>query len=175
MATASFFRNMGAAGWQRLPKKGDHFINKPLSNFDLESWVKRLGIKHFRGVFSRDTLPEHIRKKECGIVNLDSHIGPGTHWVAYRNISNRSEDFDSFGLGMPVEVRKYLLTGGKPLVRSGDEIQERDSVLCGYWCIYYLLERQNGRSILQTIRNSKFDMSDTSVNHRFIINYFRQM
>ena len=76
---------------------------------------------------------------------------------------------------MPIEVKKYMKTSGKRLVYSTDETQERDSVLCGYWCLYYLLERQKGRSILETIHNSKFDMSDTSVNHRFIINYFKNI
>lgn len=76
---------------------------------------------------------------------------------------------------MPIEVKKYVKTSGKRLVYSSDEIQERDSVLCGYWCLYYLLERQKGRSIHDTIHNSKFDMSDTSVNHRFIINYFKNI
>ena len=42
-------------------------------------WIKRLGIKHFRGIYSRDRLPNKI-KKECGIINLDDikvleHIG----------------------------------------------------------------------------------------------------
>ena len=48
-------------------------------------WLKRLGIKHFRGIFSRDGLPNKI-KKECGIINLDDIKGPGTHRVCYRNI-----------------------------------------------------------------------------------------
>ena len=152
-----------------------YFVNKPLTNYDLKNWVKQLGIKHFRGVFSKDVLPTQIKNKECGIVNLDNHIGPGTHWVAYRNIDIFCEYFDSFGLMMPSEVKKYMATSGKQLEYSGDEIQERDSVLCGYWCLYYLLERQKGRSILDTIHNSKFDMSDTSVNHRFIINYFKNI
>ena len=137
-------------------------------------WVKRLRIKHFRGIFSRDNLPKQI-KRECGIVNLDYNIGPGTHWVAYRNVDRYCEYFDSFGLSMPLEVEKYMYNSGKQLEYSGDEIQERDSVLCGYWTIYYPLERQNGRSILETIHNSQFDMTDTSVNHRFIINYFKNM
>ena len=76
---------------------------------------------------------------------------------------------------MPSEVKKYMATSGKQLEYSGDKIQERDSVLCGYWCLYYLLERQTGRSILDTIHNSEFDMSGTSVNHRFIINYFKNI
>ena len=61
-------------------------------------WVKQLGIKYFRGFFSKDILPKQIKNKECGIVNLDNHVGPGTHWVAYRNIDRFCEYFDSFGL-----------------------------------------------------------------------------
>ena len=152
------------------------FINKPLSNIDLLNWVKKLGIKHFRGVYSRDGLPDRMKNKECGIINLDSQIGPGTHWVAYRNVeSTYCEYFDSFGLLMPNEVMKYFTTSGKRIFYSGDEIQERDSVLCGYWCLYYLLERQRGVPMLGVIHNAKFDMNDQTVNHRFIIDYFKNI
>ena len=90
-----------------------YFINKPLSNHDLTDWVKQLGIKYFRGVFSKDMLRTQIKNKECGIVNLDNHIGAGTHWVCYRNIDRFCEYFDSFGLPMPIEVKKYMKTSGK--------------------------------------------------------------
>ena len=149
------------------------FVNKPLNNFDLLNWVKKLGIKHFRGIYSRDVLPDRIKRNEVGIINLDSQIGPGTHWVAYRNSKNGSEYFDSFGLVMPNEVMKYLMISGKQIFYSGDEIQERDSVLCGYWCLYYLLERQKGVPILNVIHNTKFDINNQTVNHRFIIDYFK--
>ena len=131
------------------------FINKPLSNYDLKDWVKQLGIKYFIGVFSKDVLPTQIKNKECGIINLDDHIGPGTHWVAYRNVDRFCEYFDPFALKMPLEVKKYMATSGKQSVYSIDEIQERDLVLCGYWCLYYLLERQKGDpfSIQYTILN----------------------
>ena len=66
-------------------------------------WVKRLGIKHFRGIYSRDGLPKKIRK-ECGIINLDDITGPGTHWVCYRNLDSVVEYFDPFGLIMPNEA-----------------------------------------------------------------------
>ena len=95
-------------------------------------WVKRLGIKHFRGIYSRDGLPSKI-KKECGIINLDDITGPGTHWVCYRNITNVVEYFDPLGLIMPNEVLEYFHTGSvKPIVCSIDEIQNRNTVLCGY-------------------------------------------
>ena len=144
-----------------------HFVIKPLSNFDLMEWVKRLGIKNFRGIYSRDGLPNKIRK-ECGIINLDDMVGPGTHWVCYRNINNVVEYFDPFGLIMPNEALDYFNTSGKRIVYSIDEIQNRSTVLCGYWCLYYLFERQRGNGILNIIHNPHFDND----NSDFIKAYF---
>ena len=53
-------------------------------------------------------------------------------------------------------------TSGKHIVYSIDEIQNRSTVLCGYWCLCYLYERQKGNSILDVIHNPHFynDNSD---------------
>ena len=74
---------------------------------------------------------------------------------------------------MPNEIKNYLITSGKKMMYSPDEIQEKDSVLCGYWCLYYLLERQNGRSLLYVIHNTKFNFTDQMINHKFLISYFK--
>ena len=79
------------------------------------------------------------------------------------------EYFDPFGLIMPYEIRDYLLTSGKQ--NSQDEIQNRETVLCGYWCLYYLNERQKGKSILDVIYNEGFDED----NSDFIKDYFINM
>ena len=148
-----------------------HFVIKPLSNFDLMEWVKKLGIKYLRGICSRDRLPNKI-KKECGIINLDDMQGPGTHWVCYRNLDSVIEYFDPFGLIMSSEALKYFNTSGKHIVYSIDEIQNRNTVLCGYWCLYYLLERQMGKSILDVIQiNPHFDND----NSDFIKAYFTNL
>ena len=94
--------------------------------------------------------------------------GPGTHWVCYRNIDNVVEYFDPFGLIMPNEALVYFHTSGKRIVYSMDEIQNRNTVLCGYWCLYYLFERQWGNSILNVIHNPHFDND----NSDFIQEYF---
>ena len=100
------------------------FVNKALSNFDLEEWIDKLGIKHFRSIYSRDVLTDKIYVKECGIINLDDIEGQGTHWVCYRNLEkNLVEYFDPFGLIMPYEIRNYLVTSGKKIIFSQDEIQ----------------------------------------------------
>ena len=123
-------------------------------------WVAKLGIKHFRGIYSRDGLPRKMRK-ECGIINLDDIKGAGTHWVCYRNLDSTSEYFDPFGLIMPNEAREYFNTSGKRIIYSIDEKQNRSTVLCGYWCLYYLLERQQGISILDIIHNPHFDNNNS--------------
>ena len=144
------------------------FTNKPPSNFNLKNWVKRLGIKHLRGIFSRDNLPLKMKEKETGIINLDSKIGPGTHWVCYRNGQKYAECFDSLGINIPEEVAEYLATSKKQIIYSG-ETRER---FCSLWILGSLLF---GRSILNTIHNVKFEMNDQGVNHSFIINYFKQL
>ena len=63
---------------------------------------------------------------------MTMQVGAGTQWVAYRNIDKYCEYFDSFGLKMPTDVHRSFLSSAKQLVYSKDEIQERDSVLCGY-------------------------------------------
>ena len=84
--------------------------------------LKKLGIKHFREVFSKDKLPQQMKNNEVGIINLDDYIGPGPHWVTYRNWSKYAEYFDSFGLTMPDENAIYLVTGDKQLIYSSNEI-----------------------------------------------------
>ena len=130
-------------------------------------WVAKLKIKHFRGIYSRDGLACKMRK-ECGIINLDDTAGAGTHWVCYRNLDSMVEYFDPFGLIMPNEALKYFNTSGKRIVYSINEIQNRSTVLCGYWCLYYLYERQRGNSVLDIIHNPHFDNDSSD----FIKAYF---
>ena len=76
---------------------------------------------------------------------------------------------------MPNEIKNSRKTSVKKIVYSFDEILERDNVLCGCWCLYYLLERQKGKSLLDVIHNTKFSFTDQMMNHNFLINYFKLM
>ena len=71
-----------------------------------------------------------------------------------------------------LKLRNISLKSGKTLFYSPDEIQERFSVLCGYWCLYYLFERQNGKSIFEVLHNSEFDLNNQIVNYEFLKRYF---
>ena len=59
------------------------FPNKHLSNFEIEDAVKKIGLRNFRGVFLRDTLPKKSKRNECAILNLYDTSGDGTHWVMW--------------------------------------------------------------------------------------------
>ena len=137
-------------------------MNYPLSNTDLNQLVIASGIKNFRGVFSRDTLPNRKHKNECGIVNLADIQGPGTQWTVYRITKKENGYFDSFGLQMPEEIAEYL---GKNTIYSPDDLQDRSSIFCGLWCIYFLLERQKGTPFFEVLHQRRH-------GHKFIINYF---
>jgi len=97
-------------------------------------------------VFSRDNLPKRIKDTENGIINMDSTSGPGTHWICYYNHPKFKDVlyFDSFGLTPPKEIEKFLRTSRKKILLNSAQIQHNQSVLCGYYCIYFILELNKG-------------------------------
>lgn len=86
----------------------------------------------------RDNLPTRPWKTECGIVNLDDSVGPGTHWVAYYKKALNSEYFDSFGnLKPPIELIRYL---GGNIKYNYNVYQNYNSYICGHLCLGFLYE-----------------------------------
>ena len=82
--------------------------NKPLSNLEIIDEAKKLSLDGFRGVFLRDTLPTKTKLNECGILNLDSSSGDGTHWVMWFKKGKDKFYFDSYGGQPPSELIVYL-------------------------------------------------------------------
>ena len=55
--------------------------NKPLSNLEIIYAAKKLSLCGFRWVFFKETLfVKKAKLNECGILNLDSSSGDGTHY-----------------------------------------------------------------------------------------------
>lgn len=113
--------------------------NRALNELDIHQHVNRLKIKHFRGIFMRDNLPRRPhRLNECGIVNLDSIVGPGTHWIAYCKHGDNVYYFDSFGnLPPPKELLKYFGSRCK-IYYNYFNYQKYGTIVCGHLCIKFL-------------------------------------
>ena len=96
--------------------------------------------KNFIGVFAEDQLrnlsitsfPSNL------VVNLDSSYMRGSHWIALRISSESIEIFDPLGfqiLNWP-RIPCHRQTSLCPVIQS------KKSVLCGYFCIIFILCRQ---------------------------------
>ena len=97
------------------------------------NWVKELKIKHFDGDFSKESRQDN---NNCGIINLDSNNGPGTHWACYVDYFY----FDPFGLPPPGNI--HFIKRYNTL-----QYQKKISVLCGYFCLFFIKKFQDGNSI----------------------------
>ena len=133
-------------------------MDKALTNFDLIDYVKKLKIPYFRGVFMRDNLPKKIRKKECGIMNFNTSLQNGSHWVAYYKNDKYRVYFDSFGCICPIELQQYLKSPSefenniKCIHRNTEQVQKPNTVICGHLCLYVLKALSQGQDF-QTVIN----------------------
>jgi hypothetical protein len=120
---------------------------KYLNNIDISLMLK--GIINFRGVFTRDMLLKIILKKECGVINTDTINSIGKHWICYYNDpkSKYVEFLDSFGLSLTQEILAYFETSVKDILYNSSQLQTNCSIKCGYYCVYFIKERNDGKSI----------------------------
>ena len=80
----------------------------PLKNIEISEYYKNE--PRFNGVYSRNNLPNEI-KKGAYVINLDEHENSGTHWVSLFVKTNEAIYFYSFCIEhIPKEVNKlYVL------------------------------------------------------------------
>ena len=67
----------------------------PLTNIGISEYYK--SEPKFNGVYSRDNLPNKIKKGPY-VINLDEYKNTGTHWVSLFVKDNQVIYFDSFGV-----------------------------------------------------------------------------
>lgn len=126
---------------------------RPLTNYDLYYYAKKLKIKYFRGVYMLDELPRNGPKKfETAIVNLDSSRGAGTHWVAYLKRGDCVLYFDSFGnLKPPKQLVRYFKQ--VQIYYNYETIQKYNTNICGHLCLD-LLRKLSQRLFRNAVRSS---------------------
>ena len=150
------------------------FVNKPLSNFDLLKWIDFLKIPNFKGIFARDEVMP--REHSPCIINLDELENAGTHWVCCAPGKKALWYFDSFGMGFPQEFKSSRSRSDqgskapKPVIWSSSQYQNINSVLCGYYCLFFLHQWAQGKDFYDILK--QFSLVDTTQNEKFIKEYF---
>ena len=111
-------------------------FNKDLTNFDLIKISKELHLK-LNMVCMRDECPKTLKNGNY-ILNLESHLESGSHWVCFIKHNKNIYYFDSFGVQMPQNELDIFKHNNYNIFYSNIQIQDMKSILCGYFCIAYL-------------------------------------
>ena len=128
------------------------------------NWVKKLWIKNFKGVYSRDNL---LEISSCGVLNLDDSSGEGTHWVCWTSLRKKTFYFDPYGLPPPEEFRSEVLISYNDI-----QYQHKLSVLCGYFCLFVLKQIQDYD--WYDVLYNQLHPNDRIYNEKLIMSYFKK-
>lgn len=102
------------------------------------------------------------------IVNIDSSDKKGSHWIALGIFKESVEIFDTLGFkifkwsSIPCMLLKFLhRILGQRTLKISKRIQGPDSILCGYYCVFYVLMRPYfSWNMIQKQFTSDFDKND---------------
>lgn len=152
-----------------------------MNNFQIERLMKQhlTSRRVFAGVLPSDMLPVAARsQRPCAyIINLDRHDLPGSHWTAafFPRTEYQAEYFDSYGRPPVDVIHSFMERHGK--YRSSTVVlQNLFSTVCAQYCIYFVMQRLNDRSmssIIKELERMTPPVSDEFVN-RYVERTFGQ-
>jgi hypothetical protein len=99
-----------------------------LTNYDIEQ-IKHLFHINLICIIDYHDLIHYELIDGSYILNMNNK-----HWVALFVKNSKGTYFDSFGVIYPLEVKQFC----NNIIFSDDQIQSIDSVLCGYFCLFFL-------------------------------------
>ena len=107
-------------------------------------------LPRFIGCFSADKINklQFPVKPVYLIVNTDNSGQTGSHWLVIAVFSRVIEVFDPLGFQIfrwpriPCEILKFLHSHSvnRKIILS-DRVQSRNSILCGFYCLFYIYSR----------------------------------
>ena len=112
------------------------------------------------------------------IVNTDKRGSRGKHWITIRLSNTHVELFDSLGLihrnRLPIEILAFIqrFSISREFIFN-KPIQSRNSVLCGFYSLFYIFLRQHcSFSIIESFFGKKLSRNDDIIKSFF---YFRRI
>ena len=109
-------------------------------------------------------------KDRAFVINLDEYADVGTHWNALFCNRNEIVYFDSIGVEhVPEKVKKFV--ANKNIIINIFPVQEKNSVMCGYFCIGFIDFMLVGKNL--TVFMNFFSPHDFEKNYEIILCYFK--
>ena len=111
-----------------------------------------------------------LKKTKDGtyVINLDEYADTGTHWIALFCKKNKIIYFDSFGVEHnPEEIKEFI--GNKNIKANIFRVQANNSVMCGYFCIWFVDFMLAGQKL--TDYTNLFSRHDFDKNNQIILSY----
>ena len=97
----------------------------------------------------RDTLHTKRKLNECGVLNLDSSSGDGTHWMMWFKKGKEKFYLDIYGVQPSIELIAYLKS---PIFYNSERVQQKGDVFCSQLCLFALPQLSLGNN-LQAVTN----------------------
>ena len=138
----------------------------PLTNIEINKYYKNE--TRFNGVYSRNNLPDKI-KKGAYVIKLDEYANIGTHSIALFVKPKYIVYFDSFGIvHIPKEINTFIRNDIKSNIFR---LQAYDSIMCGYYCIEFINYILKGKTLLDY--TNLFSPNDFKKNDQIIKRIFK--
>ena len=151
----------GEGGGSKKRNLNSLLLFHPLTNIEISEYYKNE--PKFNGVYSRDNLPNKI-KKGAYTINLDEYGNTGTHWISLFVKPKYTVYFDSFGVEhIPKEINKFMRNDIKSNIFR---IQAYNSIMCRYFCIEFINYMLKGKTLLDY--TDLFPPNDFKKNDRII-------
>ena len=123
---------------------------KAISNIEIDDFLKHTGTQGYKGVYSCNNLPSENEVKEwtnfCIICNLSKENEVGTHFIAIVASKNVIYYLDSLALNATIHnyIKKFIDKLNKDfIITLTSPIQEKNSLHCGYYAIFFCLYYMN--------------------------------
>lgn len=146
--------------------------NNPLSNFDIIKICKYLNIKLDNVSMTNQFKYNWLNSPFSIVSNLESTDNIGTHWTAFYNEPETNSVFymDSYGEVCNQKIYNFIIKKGLNLYFNKKQFQALDSILCGWFCIYFLYSMQKTKNKVQAMINflKVFDYRDFNKNDKII-------
>ena len=158
---------------QKIQKTKDH--KKAVKASTIQRILKCC--PNFVGCFAEDELDNlRIQSFPCFlIVNIDSSSLDGSHWIALGLFADRFEIMDPLGFTIfnwtrvPCNLMNFCHRfGSRRKILVAKRVQPDYSVLCGYYCIHYVIFRQ----LFSLQKVQSFFSRDLNKNDVKLINSF---